>query len=75
MDFCDDFDFITLSTDIFHFYPYYHDYHFCCIFKRDSLGVFEPKRGRTKQIGEREIRGILRSVEENLGDARIAFAI
>jgi len=70
----DKFQYVTLSVDIYFFYPYYHDYHFCCLGKNGkNYSVFEPKRGITKKLSTGELEQMISSVEKDLSDATLAF--
>jgi len=70
----DKFQYVTLSIDIYFFYPYYHDYHFCCLSKKGkNYRVFEPKRGATRKLSPEELEKMISSVEKDLSDAFLAF--
>jgi len=75
-DLIDKNDYIVLSVDRYVIYPYYHDYFFVSISKKNGgYEAMEPFSGKSLHLNKNQLEEYVYSTRENLDDTAVAIVI
>lgn len=68
--------YLTLSVDRYVLYPFYHDYFFVSVIKKDiTYEIFDPYSGKTREINKENLYEYVYSTRVNLDDVAIAIVV